>query len=155
MIFLRTFILSRVSDLMRFRDGSHKGTASDFGEISEKVRRRPWQWLDEHSRKEAWGCTRVFEWHARFRADRKGEICEEQGQEHAHIFSLTSKGFFAKNPSSQAKQSIPHTTVMFYGNCVKMCEDFAPNFGDKRTGCCIRATHHLTLLFYQGIFYQK
>jgi hypothetical protein len=22
-------------------------------------------------------------------------------------------------------------------DCVQMCEDFAPNFGDKRSGCCI------------------
>jgi hypothetical protein len=28
-----------------------------------------------------------------------------------------------------------------------MCEDFAPNFGDKRTGCCITTTYHLTLPF--------
>jgi hypothetical protein len=24
-----------------------------------------------------------------------------------------------------------HTTMTFYGDCVKMCEDFAPNFGDN------------------------
>jgi hypothetical protein len=35
----------------------------------------------------------------------------------------------------------------FYGGCVKMYEDFSMNFGDKRTGCCIAATHHLTSLF--------
>jgi hypothetical protein len=33
----------------------------------------------------------------------------------------------------------------FYGNCVKIREDFAPNFGDRRTGCCIMAVHHLTI----------
>jgi hypothetical protein len=32
---------------------------------------------------------------------------------------------------------------------LKMCEDFAPNFGDKRTGCCI-TTHDLTLPFSPG-----
>jgi hypothetical protein len=36
-----------------------------------------------------------------------------------------------------------------------MCEDFTPNFGNKRTGCYITATHHLTFLFHQIIFYQK
>jgi hypothetical protein len=41
--------------------------------------------------------------------------------------------------------SIPHTTVMFYGDCMKMCEDSVPNFGDKRTGSCIMKMHHLTL----------
>jgi hypothetical protein len=25
------------------------------------------------------------------------------------------------------------TAVMFYGDCVEMCEDFASNFGDSRT----------------------
>jgi hypothetical protein len=40
-----------------------------------------------------------------------------------------------KNLSWQAKQSIPYTTVTFYTDCVKMSEDFAPNFWHKRTGC--------------------
>jgi hypothetical protein len=31
----------------------------------------------------------------------------------------------------KVKQSIPHTTATFYGNCMKMCEDFAPNFEDE------------------------
>jgi hypothetical protein len=31
-----------------------------------------------------------------------------------------------------------HTTVIFYVDFVKMCKDFAPNFGDKvGFGCCI------------------
>jgi hypothetical protein len=47
-----------------------------------------------------------------------------------------------KNLSSQAKQSILNTTVTFYGDCVKMCEDFAPNIGDKTIGCCITTKHH-------------
>jgi hypothetical protein len=35
---------------------------------------------------------------------------------------------------------------------MKICEDFVPNFGDKRTGCCITITHHLTLPFSPGNF---
>jgi hypothetical protein len=31
---------------------------------------------------------------------------------------------------------------MFYIEYVKMCEDFAPNFGVKGTGCCITTVHH-------------
>jgi hypothetical protein len=31
----------------------------------------------------------------------------------------------------QAKQSIPHDTLTFHEDCVKMCEDFGLNFGDK------------------------
>jgi hypothetical protein len=30
-----------------------------------------------------------------------------------------------KNSFWQSKQSIPHTTVIFYGDYVKMCEEFA------------------------------
>jgi hypothetical protein len=40
----------------------------------------------------------------------------------------------------------PHTTVT-YSDCLKMSEDFAPNFGDKRTGCCFKTTRRLTLPF--------
>jgi hypothetical protein len=65
---------------------------------------------------------------------------EEESREHAHPF-LTSRG----NSSWQAKQSFLHTTVTFYDDCMKMCEDFAPNFGDKGTGCCITTTYHVTL----------
>jgi hypothetical protein len=32
------------------------------------------------------------------------------------------KGLFIKILSWQAKQSIPHTTATFYGDCVKMCK---------------------------------
>jgi hypothetical protein len=38
----------------------------------------------------------------------------------------------------------------FYGDCVKMCGDFAQNLGDKRTGCCITITHCLTLPYSLG-----
>jgi hypothetical protein len=31
----------------------------------------------------------------------------------------------------QAKQSIPHTAVMYYSDCMKLCEDLTPKFGDK------------------------
>jgi hypothetical protein len=70
-------------------------------------------------------------------------------------FPLTSRGLFTKNLAWQAKQSIVHTTVTFYGNCTKICKDFAPNFGDKRTGCCITTMHHLTLPFLPGNFFNK
>jgi hypothetical protein len=50
----------------------------------------------------------------------------------------------------QAKESIPHATVTFYGYCVKMCEDFTPSFGNERTGCCIMTMHHLKFPFSPG-----
>jgi hypothetical protein len=59
-------------------------------------------------------------------------------------FALASRELFAKNLSWQAKQSITHTSVTFYDDCGKLCEDFTPNLGDKRTGCSITTTHSLT-----------
>jgi hypothetical protein len=49
-------------------------------------------------------------------------------------------------------KGIPHTTVTSYSDCVKVCEDFAPNFGDKRTVCCIITTLRPTIPFSPGIF---
>jgi hypothetical protein len=45
--------------------------------------------------------------------------------------------------------------VTLYSGGVKMCEDFGPKFGDKRTGCCITTTHNLTLPFPPGILFTK
>jgi hypothetical protein len=83
---------------------------------------------------------------------KKGETDEEQSEEHAFSIFLTSRRLFTRNSAWQAKQSVLHITVMFYNNCVKMCEDFAQNFGDKRTGCCITTTHFLTLPVSPGNF---
>jgi hypothetical protein len=71
------------------------------------------------------------------------------------LFSLTSKGLLTKNLASQAKQPIPHTTLTFYCDCVKIWEDFSPKFDDERTGCCITTTLRLILPFHQWIFVQK
>jgi hypothetical protein len=38
---------------------------------------------------------------------------------------------------------------------MKMCDDFAPNFGDIRTGYCITTTHRLTPPFSPGTFDKK
>jgi hypothetical protein len=65
------------------------------------------------------------------------------------------KGLFTKNSAFQAKQSILHTNVTFYGGCIKMCEDFTQHLGDKRTGYCITTTHHLTLPFSPKNFLRK
>jgi hypothetical protein len=46
-------------------------------------------------------------------------------------FSLTSEGLFTKNLFWQVKQSIGHITVMFYVDCIKMCEDIAPTLATK------------------------
>jgi hypothetical protein len=67
----------------------------------------------------------------------KVERSEGQHEGHAHHFLL----------SWQAKQSIPYTTVTFCENCMKICEDYAPNFGDRRTACCITTTRRIRSYF--------
>jgi hypothetical protein len=52
-----------------------------------------------------------------------------------------------------AGQTVPHTTVRFYGDCMKMCEDFTLNFSVKTTGCCTTTAHRLTLPFLPGNFF--
>jgi hypothetical protein len=69
-------------------------------------------------------------------------------------FPLNSRGLFTKKSSWEGEQSIPHSTVTFNGDCVKMYEDFNPNFGNEGTGCCITTTHHLTL-FLPGNFFTR
>jgi hypothetical protein len=76
--------------------------------------------------------------------DGRGETGEVHSEEHAHHFSLTLMQLFTRDSPSEAKQSIPHITVTFYGYHVKICEDVTPNFVDKWTGCCITTTHCLT-----------
>jgi hypothetical protein len=44
---------------------------------------------------------------------------------------------------------------MWHSDVIKMCLDFASNFGNNRTSCCIRTAHRLTLLSSSGNFWQK
>jgi hypothetical protein len=37
--------------------------------------------------------------------------------------------------AGQTVNSAYRTTVTFYGDCLKTCENFAPNFGCRRNGC--------------------
>jgi hypothetical protein len=43
--------------------------------------------------------------------------------------------------------SILHSTVMFYSDSMKMCEDFMPKFDDKSTSSCIMTTNFFTREF--------
>jgi hypothetical protein len=67
---------------MSFRDGSDKGTASNCVQISEKVRRRPWQWLDKNPGKKS----RALHERSKLIAPEIGETSEEKSQEHVHYF---------------------------------------------------------------------
>jgi hypothetical protein len=61
---------------------------------------------------------------------------------------------FTKKSLWQAKQSIPHTTLTFYGDCIKILKDFAPNFGDEGMGCASRQSNNSHVL-NQGMFDKK
>jgi hypothetical protein len=71
-LILRPFIWIRVIGLIRFRDGSVKRKASHFIQISEEVRRRPWQWSDERTRK------------VQTLRRKKNETDVKQSQDHTH-----------------------------------------------------------------------
>jgi hypothetical protein len=79
--------------------------------------------------------------------DQKRQDREEQSQKHAQHVLWHQRDCSQKNSSWQVKQSIWHITVAFYGDCVKICKDFAQNFDGKRNGCCIMTMHHHILLF--------
>jgi hypothetical protein len=86
-------------------------------------------------REESMSHTSVFELHV--------QTYQDQKRQHSWW-----RGMPTKNLYWHAKQSVPHTTVIFYGDCMKIWKDFTLNFGDKRSGCCIMTTH-------QGILYPK
>jgi hypothetical protein len=138
---LRPFIWSSVSALMRFRDGSDKfcvhlgksATQAIIAQVLEKESVIHTRKVQIHRERERWD-----RWKAKLGA------CSS--------FALTSRELFTKNSSWQTKLSIPHTTVTFYGDNVKLCEDFSPNFGGERTDCCITTTCRLTYPFSPGIF---
>jgi hypothetical protein len=70
-------------------------------------------------------------------------------------FYFMSRGLFSNNSFWHAKQSISHTTVTFYGDYVKICEDFAPNFGDKKLAVASRQRTDSHFLFHQGYSDEK
>jgi hypothetical protein len=63
-----------------------------------------------------------------------------------HIIFFDLRGLFTRSSSWKAKQSILRTILTFYGDCVKIYEDFAAKFGDK---CFL--LHHDKALSFQGI----
>ena len=69
--------------------------------------------------------------------------------------SLRSRGLCTKNLSQQAKLLIPGSTATFCGECMKTCEDVAPNFGKNRPGCFTMTTPHLTFPSSPSSFWWK
>ena len=60
---------------------------------------------------------------------KKGQTGEKQCHQHDHHFLWFQGGLCTKNLSQEAKMWILGSTATFSGDCVKMCEDVAPNFG--------------------------
>jgi hypothetical protein len=104
---------------MWFRDEPDSECASNFVQISEKIVMETLAILDKILWKKAWA---VHE-KSKFTETEKGETGEEKVKSML-IIILTSRGFFTKNSPWQAEESIPHIIVIFYGDSMKMCEDF-------------------------------
>jgi hypothetical protein len=88
-LILSPFIWSRVSGAMRFRDGSGWGTASNFVQIEEKLRRGPRQWLDKRSGNKA----RTVHGKSKLTETEKCEykIGDDQSKEHTHYFFTSQR----------------------------------------------------------------
>jgi hypothetical protein len=78
------------------------------------------------------------------------EKCETRERERSKSMLII---FFHKE-FVLAGQTAPYCCD-FYGDYVRMCDDFTLNVCDWRTGCCITTTHHLTLPFPPGNFWPK
>jgi hypothetical protein len=91
----------------------------------------------------------------RTRRNRKKAIHVNSKVKSIFIIFFDIKGNIHKYSFWQDKQAIPHFSVTFYGDCVKMREDLTPNFGDKRTGCYITIAHLQTLSFFTREFLSK
>jgi hypothetical protein len=135
--------------LMKFRDGSDKGTASVH---QSGIHQITFSDITSLSRVITGNESCIYSMTLKQSNNPpNGKVqthCDWKRQDRWNI-----KGLFTKNLSWQAKQSIPCIAVTFYGACVKMCEDFVPYFENKRTGCCIMTTYtfisHHRIFFYQ------
>jgi hypothetical protein len=67
---------------MWFRYEFEKRAVSNCVQISEKVRRRPWRWLNKRSEKKAW----ALHGKSKLTETERDDTCEEQIQEHAQHF---------------------------------------------------------------------
>jgi hypothetical protein len=111
---------------MLFHDGSEKGTTKLYVNLGESAK-ETLAMIRKAFVEASLSRTRKAQTHRdremRGRRKAMSKACSE--------LSLLSRELFAKHLSWQAKQSNTLITVRFNDDCEKMCEDFAPNFGDK------------------------
>jgi hypothetical protein len=117
-------------------DGFHIGTSPNFVQISERV-----EMTDKRL-----GRKRELYTEASNSAKSKNarQIKSRVGNMLRNLFDI--KGIFHKEFVLVGQMA--NSTVVVYGDCMKMCEDFAQTFDDKKkkTGFCI-TTHCLTSFF--------
>jgi hypothetical protein len=146
LILLRPLIWSCVSVLVQFRDAYDSVCKKLHANLGKSVTENL-AVIRKAFGEESMSSTRALDWHARFRAHRKGrEEGAEQNQEHIYHFLQHQRDCSQRIRPGRPK-SIPYTTVMFYGYYMKMYEEFAQKFGDKKTGSCIAKTHRLSHSF--------
>jgi hypothetical protein len=143
---LRPFLWSRASGLMRLRNGSDKGRTSNFVQISEKGRRRPWQWLDKRSVKEAW----VQHGKIKLSETEKGETGEEQSHERSHLFYFFDIKGIVHKEIVMANQPVDSPAT-----ASKCAKNSSQTLGTKELAVASRQRTVSHFLFHQGIFCLK
>jgi hypothetical protein len=117
--FLRSCVWSPVSWFMWFRNGFNKGTAMmqpSYPGLSLVTRLHLWLW--------PWDKATILP------VEKVRTFRDRKRPDRWRAKSTCSSLFFdTKNSSWQVKQLFLDTNVMFYGDCMKICKDFAPNFG--------------------------
>jgi hypothetical protein len=151
--FLLPFILSRVSGLMRLRDGSDKRTARKR-QILCKMRWRPWKRLDKHSRKKAWAIY-MGAWMARPNSTRPKKADRWREKSRASHYLLWHRGDCSERIGPGRPNSQFRILWCFMVTPLKCAKTSPWNFSNKRTGCCIKTMHCLTLPFPPGNFWPK
>jgi hypothetical protein len=115
-------------------------------QISEKVGRRLWWWWDKRSGHKAWVIRMCFIGKVQTHWDQEMRDRRRTKSRAWSSFSSTPRGFFIKNSSWQAKQSIQPTTVPVYGDCMEICIDLAQILAVASWPCTV---------FHHGVLDQK
>jgi hypothetical protein len=142
--FLRPFIWSRVSSLMRFRKRSDKCTLSNFVQISVKVWRRRWKRLDKRAEKKAW----AVHGKSKLTETEKSQTGEEQSRRCL---------WHQRDCSQRIRPGAPVTSAYCCDVLQRLCENVRRHrfeLWDERTDWCI-TMHRLTPSFSAGIFLPK
>jgi hypothetical protein len=94
-------------------------------------------------------------WEVHIHPDRKRRDRWRAKSRACSSFSLTSFGMFTKNSSWQAKQSITHTTVTFYCDCVKNIRRFCSELQRPKIWLLHHDNAHSHTSFFRREFLTK